>query len=189
VRPLVLASASPRRLQLLREAGWSVEVDISGADEIEDHSLTPDALAIENARRKWQAISARRPEDLIVAADTVVWLEGRFYGKPANLSEARKMLASLVGRTHQVVTGVVVGNRSSPVEFSELSMVTFHDLTPESIEAYLCSINPLDKAGGYAAQDDGGRLIEKIEGSLSNVIGLPMERLAEVLKEIQRLQE
>jgi septum formation protein len=189
VRPLVLASASPRRLQLLREAGWSVEVDISRADEIEDHSLTPDALAIENARSKWQAISARRPEDLIVAADTVVWLEGRFYGKPANLSEARKMLASLVGRTHQVVTGVVVGNRSSPVEFSELSMVTFHDLTPESIEAYLCSINPLDKAGGYAAQDDGGRLIEKIEGSLSNVIGLPMERLAEVLKEIQRLQE
>ena len=68
-------------------------------------------------------------------------------------------------------------------------MVTFHDLTPESIEDYLCSINPLDKAGGYAAQDDGGRLIEKIEGSLSNVIGLPMERLAEVLSEIQRLQE
>lgn len=186
MRPLVLASASPRRLQLLREAGWSVEVDISGADEIEDHSLTPHALALENARRKWNAIAARRSEDLIVAADTVVWLSGRFYGKPANLSEARKMLASLVGRTHQVVTGVVAGSRSAPVEFSELSMVTFHDLTPESIEDYLGSINPLDKAGGYAAQHDGGRLIEKIEGSLSNVIGLPMERLA---REIQRLQE
>lgn len=187
--PFVLASASPRRLQLLQEAGWTVEVDVSGAEEIEDHSLLPDSLALENARRKWRAIATRRCQDLIVAADTVVWLDGRFYGKPADLSEARKMLTSLAGRTHQVVTGVVVGNILAPVEFSELSMVTFHHLTPESIETYFCSINPLDKAGGYAAQNDGGRLIAKIEGSLSNVIGLPMERLAEVLKEIQRLQE
>jgi septum formation protein len=189
VKPLVLASASPRRLELLKNAGWPVEVDVSGAEEIEDHSMSPDTLALENARLKWSAIASRRPQDFIVAADTVVWLGGRFYGKPADLSKARKMLASLVGRTHQVVTGVVVGSSSASVEFSELSMVTFHDLTPESIEAYLGSIHPLDKAGGYAAQDDGGRLIEKIEGSLSNVIGLPMERLAEVLKEIQRLQE
>lgn len=189
MQPLILASASPRRLQLLKEAGWSVEVDVSGVDEIEDHSLTPDALALENARRKWHSISSRRPENLIVAADTVVWLDGQFYGKPADFSEARKMLASLVGRTHQVVTGVVVGSHSAFEEFSELSMVTFHGLTPEAIETYLFSINPLDKAGGYAAQDDAGRLISKIEGSLSNVIGLPMERLTEVLKKIQRLQE
>ncbi len=189
MKPVVLASASPRRLHLLKEAGFQVEVDVSGAEEIEDHSLTPDNLALENARLKWRAIAARRPDDYILAADTVVWLGGRFYGKPADLAEARQMLASLLGRTHEVVTGVVVGRLSGCVEFAEHSMVTFHDLNAESIESYLESINPLDKAGGYAAQDDGGRLIAKIEGSVSNVIGLPMERLGEVLRGTQRLQE
>ena len=189
MKPLVLASASPRRLHILKEAGFHVEVDISGAEEIEDHSMTPGNLALENARLKWCAIAARRPEDFILAADTVVSLGGRFYGKPANLAEARRMLTSLVGRTHEVVTGVVAGRLSGCVEFAEHSMVTFHDLNAESIERYLESIYPLDKAGGYAAQDDGGLLIAKIEGSLSNVIGLPMERLVEVLRGAQRLQE
>ena len=189
MKPLILASASPRRLQLLKQAGFHVEVDISGAEEIEDHALTPDNLALENARLKWRAIAARRPEDFILAADTVVWLGGRFYGKPADFQEARQMLSSLAGRTHEVVTGVVVGCLADCVEFAEHSMVTFHDLDIEAIDLYLESINPLDKAGGYAAQGDSGRLIAKIEGSLSNVIGLPMERLADVLRGAQRLQE
>ena len=189
MKPLVLASASPRRLQLLREAGWEVEVEVSGAEEIEDHSLEPDFLALENARLKWRAIAARRPADFIVAADTVVWSDGKFYGKPADLEDARRMLSLLVGRSHEVVTGVVAGRLADSVEFAERSLVTFHDLSPSSIDGYLSSINPLDKAGGYAAQEDGGRLIAKIQGSLSNVIGLPMERLAEVLKNFQRLQE
>ena len=189
MRSVVLASASPRRLYLLKQAGFHVEVDVSGAEEIEDHSLTPGNLALENARLKWRAIASRRPDDFILAADTVVWLEGRFYGKPADLQEARQMLASLAGRTHEVVTGVVVGRLADYAEFEEHSMVTFHDLDLESIDRYLESINPLDKAGGYAAQGDSGRLIAKIEGSSSNVIGLPMERLAEVLRDAQRLQE
>lgn len=189
VEQIVLASASPRRLQLLREAGWHVEVDVSGAEEIEDHSLAPDFLALENARLKWRAIASRRPEDFIVAADTVVWSEGRFYGKPTDFEEARGMLTSLVGRTHEVVTGVVAGRLAECAEFAERSLVTFHALGPESIDLYIASINPLDKAGGYAAQDDGGRLIAEINGSLTNVIGLPMERLAEVLRKFQRLQE
>ena len=189
MKSVVLASGSPRRLHLLEEAGFQVEVDISGAEEIEDHSMSPDNLALKNAQLKWRVIAARRPDDLILAADTVVWLGGRFYGKPSNLAEARKMLASLVGRTHEVVTGVVVGRLSGCVEFAEHSMVTFHDLNAVSIERYLETSNPLDKAGGYAAQDEDGRLIAKIEGSRSNVIGLPMERLAEVLRGAQRLQE
>ena len=164
-------------------------MDVSGAEEIEDHSLKPDFLALENARLKWRAIATRRPADFIVAADTVVWKDGKFYGKPADLEEARRMLALLVGHRHEVVTGVVAGRLAGPVEFAERSLVTFHDLSPSSIEGYLASINPLDKAGGYAAQDDGGRLIAKIEGSRSNVIGLPMDRLAEVLRNFQRLQE
>lgn len=189
MKPLVLASASPRRLQLLKEAGWEVEVEVSGAEEIEDHSFNPDFLALENARLKWRAIATRRPADFIVAADTVVWSDGRFYGKPADLEDARRMLSLLVGRSHEVVTGVVAGRLADSVEFAERSWVTFHDLSPSSIDGYLSSINPLDKAGGYAAQEDGGRLIAKIQGSLSNVIGLPMERLAEVLRNFQRLQE
>lgn len=189
VDSIVLASASPRRLQLLREAGWHVEVDASGAEEVEDHSLMPEFLALENARLKWRAIASRRPRDLVVAADTVVWSEGRFYGKPANLAEARSMLTSLAGRTHEVVTGVIAGSLGNCVEFAERSHVTFHALGSESIDLYLASINPLDKAGGYAAQDDNGRLIAKIEGSLTNVIGLPMEPLAEALRRFQRLQE
>jgi septum formation protein len=189
VKPLVLASASPRRLELLKNAGWPVEVDVSGAQEIEDHSMSPDTLALENARLKWRAIALRRPQDFIVAADTVVWLGGRFYGKPADLQEARQMLVSLAGQTHEVVTGVVVGRLADYTEFAEHSMVTFYDLNLESIDRYLESINPLDKAGGYAAQGDNGRLIANIEGSLSNVIGLPMERLAKVLRGAQRLQE
>jgi len=166
-----------------------VEVAVSGVDEIEDASLEPGVLALENARLKWRFIASQRPGDLIVAADTVVWCEGRFYGKPTDLADARRMLGMLSGRTHEVVTGVVAGCLSNPTEFAEHSMVTFHDLNDESITSYLASINPLDKAGGYAAQDDGGRLISKIEGSLSNVIGLPMERLVEILHGAQRLQE
>lgn len=189
VESIVLASASPRRLQLLREAGWHVEVDASGAEEVEDHSLMPEFLALENARLKWRAIASRRPGNFILAADTVVWSEGRFYGKPSSLEEARRMLASLVGRTHEVITGVVAGRFADHIEFAERSLVTFHSLGLESIDLYLASINPLDKAGGYAAQDDNGRLIAKIEGSLTNVIGLPMERLAETLRSFQRLQE
>ena len=99
------------------------------------------------------------------------------------------MLSSLAGQTHEVVTGVVVGCLADCVEFAEHSMVTLHDLDIEAIDLYLGSINPLDKAGSYAAQGDSGRLIAKIEGSLSNVIGLPMERLADVLRGAQRLQE
>lgn len=162
---------------------------MSGAEEIEDDSLEPGILALENARLKWHAIALQRPCDLIVAADTVVWCEGRFYGKPSDLGEARRMLGILSGRTHEVVTGVVAGCLANPIEFAEHSFVTFHDLTDESISRYLASIDPLDKAGGYAAQDDEGRLIAKIAGSLSNVIGLPMERLAEILRNNQRLQE
>ena len=188
MRPIVLASASPRRLDLLREAGWQVSVDVSGVQEIEDDSMPPEVLALENARLKWSAIAVRRPKDLIVAADTVVWFAGRFYAKPKTLTEAQAMLATLVGQTHEVVTGVVAGSFSEPVEFAEHSRVSFHQLNAESIESYLLSINPLDKAGGYAAQDNNGRLIAKIEGSVSNVIGLPIERLTELLSGYQRLQ-
>lgn len=179
---LILASASPRRKWLLEQAGYHVTCVPSGAEEIEDDSLPPAVLALENASRKVAVVAARHPSDIVLAADTVVWMNGRFFGKPADLDEAARMLASLAGNQHEVVTGVVAllpgGNTRS---LSDSSLVTFHRLDQGQIAAYLASINPLDKAGGYAAQDDDGRLIARIEGLRSNVIGLPVERLPELL--------
>jgi len=175
---LILASASPRRRDLLSRAGYDVRIAVSDIEEVDSCNEGPEALALINAKRKWSAIAPQYPDEIVVAADTVVWLDGRFYGKPVDFVEAAKMLAILSGRTHQVVTGVVLGRVGEGAqEFAEVSMVTFHALDENEIDDYLKAIHPLDKAGAYAAQDDNGRIIAKVEGSLSNVIGLPMERL------------
>ena len=169
----------------MRQAGWDFEVDVSGAGESENHDAGPEALALDNARRKWAAVADRRPADLVIAADTVVWREGIFYGKPRDLSHARKMLSELAGRSHRVVTGVVLGAGSgAPIEFAGVTEVTFHPLGFNDIEDYIATIDPLDKAGGYAAQGEGGRIISRFEGAISNVIGLPLERLSEILIEL-----
>lgn len=179
---IVLASASPRRVELMREAGWIFETSVSGAEELEFHSEGPEALALENARRKWHSIAAGGSADVVIAADTVVWNEGIFYAKPRDLAHAREMLAALSGKTHRVVTGVVFGSiQKGPAAFAETSLVTFRAISPREIEDYTRLINPLDKAGAYAAQGEGGKIIARLEGSLSNVIGLPIERLGEEL--------
>ena len=180
---IVLASASPRRKWLLEEAGYSVRCEVSGADELEDDSLAPAALALENASRKARIVAGRFPDELVIAADTVVAMDGIFYGKPTDMEDAFRMISKLSGKTHEVVTGVVIhfpGGEKS--DFAESSLVTFRPLGPDEIRSYLASIHPLDKAGAYAAQDDDGRIIERIEGSVTNVIGLPMESLAAVLE-------
>jgi septum formation protein len=179
MRRLILASASPRRKDLLEEAGFDVCCVVSGAEELESDDLAPDALALENARRKAALVARRYPDDIVLAADTVVWREGCFYGKPADLDDAVRMIGELEGRTHEVVTGVVICRPSSgTLEFAESSRVTFRRLGPDGIRRYLESINPLDKAGGYAAQGDEGKMIiESIDGLLTNVIGLPIERV------------
>jgi septum formation protein len=178
---IVLASVSPRRLDLLRATGFEVVCDPSGVAEIESGFSSPHELALVNAGLKWQAVAIRHKE-ILVSADTVVWGNNKFYGKPRDLIEAKLMLNELGGRTHEVVTGVVVGIPGGRVEsFAESSRVTFRAIDEVFIDSYLKSINPLDKAAGYAAQGDGGRLISALEGSLTNVIGLPMERLGEVL--------
>lgn len=180
---IVLASASPRRKHLLQEAGYSVECIVSGAEEIEDHSFSPADLALENAARKAAVVASRFGEEIVIAADTVVWRNGKFFGKPSDHADAFRMLKELSGHTHEVVTGVVIlFPQRPPCHFAESSLVTFHALDDEGIVAYLQSIHPLDKAGAYAAQDDNGRIIKKIEGSVTNVIGLPVERIREVLQ-------
>jgi septum formation protein len=177
-----LASASPRRRDLLSDAGYDVLIAASDVEEMDSCHEGPEALAVINAERKWDAVAPQYPDEVVVAADTVVWLDGRFYGKPVDFAEATEMLTDLSGRTHQVVTGVVLGRAGEGIqEFAEVTWVTFHTLPPDEIAAYLKSIHPLDKAGAYAAQDDNGRLIAKVDGSISNVIGLPMEKLGAFL--------
>jgi len=179
---ILLASASPRRKQLLEETGYQVECIVSGAEEIEDHSFSPADLALENATRKACAVAEKSPDRIVIAADTVVWRDGSFFGKPSDFEDAFRILKELVGRTHEVVTGVVIRFPGGALtKFTESSRVTFHALVDGEIRRYLKSINPLDKAGAYAAQDDNGRIIKKIEGSVTNVIGLPVEQIEAIL--------
>lgn len=169
---------------MLEEAGYLVECIISGAEEIEDHSFAPADLALENATRKARIVAKDSPAHVVIAADTVVWKNGRFFGKPSDLDDAFRMLKELAGHTHEVVTGVVIYFPDGGTAiFSESSLVTFHALDDGEIRSYLESIHPLDKAGAYAAQGDNGRIIKNIQGSVTNVIGLPLERIREVLEQ------
>jgi len=178
VRSVILASASPRRAALLREAGpdfASMRIMTSAAEEGAD--------PLENARLKAEAVAALEPRALVIGADTVIRFGGETIGKPADLDDARRTLSKLSGHTHDVVTGVCVRCLENDllVRFEEITHVTFRTLTQEAIEAYIAAVNVLDKAGAYAIQEHGDDIIEGIEGSLTNVIGLPVDRLKETI--------
>lgn len=183
--PLILASASPRRRLLLTEHGYTFIVRPSDAEESAPPHLTPAEVVIENARKKAQTIAADSPEALILAVDTEVFFEGAVLGKPADMDAAFQMLSRLNGRTHEVFSGVCLlhGGAQREVTFVEITRVHFHTRSEAELRAYLARIGPLDKAGAYAAQDDQGEMIARVEGSFTNVIGLPMEALA---RELQR---
>ena len=177
--PVILASASPRRAELLRHLGIEFKVLPSHAAELHCAQLTALELAQVNAFRKARSVARRHPEALVLGADTLVFLEGALYGKPADLGEAYRMLEALQGRTHHVVTAICLlhlRQRRQRV-FAETTAVTFRPLDAAKIRRYLAKVNPLDKAGAYGIQDQGALIIEKISGSYSNVVGLPLERL------------
>jgi len=179
----VLASASPRRRDLLEAAGFEVIVRPSGVEELSE-GLAPRALVIANAEMKALELAATTFGDVVIGADTVVVLDGRILGKPRDLEDATRMLRLLAGRTHEVLTGVSMlrGGTVVRCSFVESTLVAFRPFDEFMIADYLKDINPLDKAGSYAAQDDRGRLIERIEGSMDNVIGLPVARVIEALR-------
>ena len=183
LRPLVLASASPRRRDLLTEAGYDFVIQAANVDEVHDEAASLHALTMENAAAKARHIAHTAPDRLVVAADTLVCIAGRALTKPADMDEARAMIDSLAGRTHEVCTSVVLLCLAENIErrFEAVTRVTFRPLTVPEREEYLSLINPLDKAGGYAAQEHGDRIIAAVEGSWTNVVGLPMEALAEEL--------
>ena len=182
--PVILASASPRRAELLRNLGIAFEIITSHAEELEDESMLPGEVALQNALRKGQAVAAAQPGRTVLAADTVVTLDGKLFGKPRDLSHARKMLEGLAARTHQVITGVAVIFQGGMVSFTESTDVTFRMLTAQQITEYLENVHVLDKAGAYAIQEHGELIIERIQGSWSNVVGLPLEKVQTTLREL-----
>lgn len=182
-RRLVLASASPRRAQLMREGGYAFEVAAPEVDEAYDLALSCEALTMENARRKAAEGARLNPSALVIGADTLVYIDGHPLSKPADMAEARTMLHRLSGHTHQVCTGVALASNGGAqmATFATITDVTFKTMDDELISAYHALVNVLDKAGGYAVQEHGHMIVERVDGSMSNVIGLPMEALAEHL--------
>lgn len=175
-RQIILASASPRRASLLQNAGFvSLKIMIPHVKESDD--------PLENARLKAVEIAGACPEAIVVGADTVIRLDNRIIGKPADVADAKKILASLSGRTHEVSTGVCVRCVADDVlvRFEETTRVTFRKLSAAAIDRYVKAVDVLDKAGAYAIQEHGEDLISTIDGSFTNVIGLPVERLTETL--------
>ncbi|MBR4717066.1 MAG: septum formation protein Maf [Lentisphaeria bacterium] len=183
-RPVILASASPRRSALLKEAGPAfadMRILTSHVEEGSD--------PLENARLKAEAVAQMNPRALVIGADTVIRFEGRTIGKPADLEDAKRILAMLSGRTHDVATGVCVRCVEADilVRFEDITHVTFRTLTPAIIDKYVRDVNVLDKAGAYAIQEHGEDIIESIDGSLTNVVGLPVERLKETFEYLRKL--
>lgn len=180
----VLASGSPRRRELLEEAGYEFEIISPPVEEVSHGWLTIRELTICNAARKAWRAAQTLPDAVILGADTLVTIDGHVIGKPANLDEARQILRRLSGRSHSVWTAVCVCHLSlgKSQTLCAVSRVEFRDLTDRAIKSYLAKINPLDKAGAYAAQGHGREIIKRIEGSYSNVVGLPMEVTARILR-------
>jgi septum formation protein len=175
---LILASASPRRAQLMRQLPWDFQVVPSTATEVVSDYLSAGELAQLNAYRKARVVSKKYPDATVAGVDTVVAVGARIFGKPKTLAQARQMLAFLQGQTHQVVTGVCLIHlrRHRQKVFAEQTEVTFRPLTLEQIRRYHNQVNPLDKAGAYGIQEKGEILVETISGSFTNVVGLPLER-------------
>ena len=180
---LLLASSSPRRAALLSEGGFEFEIISRRVTEKFTATLTLRELTLWNAIRKGTSIAQARPDDVVLAADTLVALEDQIIGKPADLDDAVRILQRLNGRTHQVCSAVAIYQQTTgrSAVFHENSQVLFHRLSDAAIKEYLAKVEPLDKAGAYAAQGNRGEIIAEIEGSFTNVVGLPMERTVEEL--------
>lgn len=180
---IVLASQSPRRRELLGQMGLEFTVQVSQLDEAQFSGLPPAELVTTLAREKAALVAADvGPSALVIAADTVVVLDGAVLGKPVSPQEAEDMLWSLSGREHQVYTGVCVEHDGRVLTEYEVTHVTFRSLTREEIRAYVSTGEPMDKAGAYGIQGYGGLLVEGIRGDYFAVVGLPVGRLAQILR-------
>lgn len=181
--PIILASGSPRRSSLMRLLNRDFAVVVSAAPECDAAYFTPHEVCQLNAHRKARTVAKHHPDALVIGADTEVALGSQIFGKPESKKLAEEMLLRLQGRTHEVVTGVCLLQLRNHKEllFTVSTQVKFHPLTRKQVQDYLGRINPLDKAGAYAIQEHGELIVESIDGSLTNVVGLPVEALREEL--------
>ena len=182
---LILASQSPRRSDLLRSAGFDFEARPSHVDEARRHGESAEDYTCRIAREKAIAVAARaQPGSLVLGADTVVVVNGEILGKPAHSDDATRMLRQLGGGTHRVITGVCLVLAPNRVEAlkSEITLVAFIPMSEQEIHDYVQSGEPMDKAGAYAIQGLASKFVARIEGSYSNVVGLPVHLVYEILK-------
>lgn len=180
---LVLASASPRRQELLRNAGISFEVQPAHIPEDTRPDEQAKQCAERLAREKAVAVAKQRPQDVVLGADTVVAIDDQTLGKPVDRADAIRMLRMLSGREHQVITGVCVVANGQPRTTSEITKVTMVGITEQEITDYVATGEPMDKAGAYAIQGIASRWIPRIEGDYSNVVGLPVALVYRMLRE------
>ena len=180
---LILASASPRRKQLLGELGVPFEVVVADVTEHEDPSTDPRKMVTHNAALKADWVASRNPDAWVLGADTTVFIDQRVLNKPADLADARRMLRQLSGRTHVVYTGVALRNQKRGVRIDDgvTSEVTFKAYDDSVIDAYFKVVNPLDKAGSYGIQEGRELIIAAWKGSFTNIMGLPMELVKQIL--------
>ncbi len=179
---LILASASPRRRELLTQAGINFVCHPADIDESAVEAVSPEELVQKLASLKSLAVAQElQTQQLILGADTVVALDGRIFGKPATMADATAMLRTLSGRTHTVITGVALRRGEQCITRACITSVTFKPLSDNNIAYYHSLVSPLDKAGAYAIQEHGDLIIDRINGSRTNVIGLPVEMVQELI--------
>lgn len=184
--PLILASKSPRRQELMQAMGLHFDVLLKDVDESFPGHLSPAEIACYIAEKKAMAFTEERLTALVITADTIVAYNGEIMGKPADADAAREMLGKLSGTVHQVYTGVSLAHKDQLQTFYDRTEVSFRKITEEEIAHYVNNFNPFDKAGSYGIQDWLGFVaVEKIEGSYTNVMGLPTEKLYSALSEFQ----
>lgn len=182
--PIVLASTSPRRRELLKQIGLDFSVVPADVDERALPGERAEVHALRLAREKAEVVAGKIARGVVIAADTIVVLDGQILGKPAGPADARRMLAQLSGREHSVMTGIAVAEVPAGRLATDLAVtaVRFRQLAPEEIDAYVATGEPLDKAGAYGIQEKGALFVEKIDGCYSNVVGLPLARLGFLLR-------
>ena len=180
---IILASGSPRREELLKKICTDFEIHVSEAEEFTT-ATTPRELAIENAILKAKSVAKDFPNDTVIAADTIVTLGSKIFGKPHDFDDACKMLRELAGKIHVVITGLAVIKNSEIKTAAEETEVHFGEMTDEEIANYVKTGEPMDKSGSYALQGGMAPYVKKINGDWSNVVGLPLYRLRKILQTI-----
>lgn len=180
---LILASASPRRRELLAELGFPFEVIPAEVTEYEAADADPREMVRHNAALKADWIAARHPDATVIGADTTVFVDRTVLNKPRDAAEARTMLRLLSGRSHTVFTGIAIRRLRDGLKLDRgvASEVQFKQLDEATIELYLSRVHTLDKAGGYAIQEETGLIVEKFSGSLTNIVGLPLDEMKQIL--------